>query len=295
MSTRAEYQAIVVGIDGTATALAAARWAAALADRERVPLVLLSVAPAFDHPLTASALAETTLMLSDFRTAAKHKIEAAFAAVHRDQPQVEVHQVVEDGIPARILIEHSVTARMIVVAADLGDRLSTLLLGSTALMVANKATSPVTVWRGATDRPLPDHRPVLVGVDGSPGSSAAVGAAFELASILRVGVLALHAWNDPDLLQWTPVPDAWATLAEQERELLSERVAGWSEKYPDVTVTKVVQKSPPARALLEYAERAQAVLTGSRGHNRLTGLLIGSTSQNLLHHAPCPVVVCREP
>ncbi|WP_330229868.1 universal stress protein [Nocardia sp. NBC_00508] len=291
MSTLADRQSIVVGIDGTATALAAARWAGAVAKRQHAPLVLLGVAPTLDYPLTSST--EINLV-PELRAAAKNKLDEAFETVRADQPEVEIRQLVEDGMPARRLIEHSAVARMIVVAANLGDRLSTLLLGSTALTVANKAACPVTVWRGSVDRPLPDGRPVLVGVDGSLSSTAAVAEAFELAAALEVEVIALHAWNDPDLLQWTPVPDAWETLAQQEEELLSERLAGWSEKYPDVTVTKVIRKNTPAQALLEFAETAQLVLTGSRGHNRLTGLLVGSTSQNLLHHAPNPVVICRE-
>ncbi|MFI5540131.1 universal stress protein [Nocardia sp. NPDC051900] len=293
MSTPADRQSIVVGIDGSPTAVGAARWAGAVADRQRATLVLLGVVPALDYPMTSSALAEVNL-LPELRAAAKKKVEEAFDAVRADQPDIEIHRTVEDGSPARELIKHSAEARMVVVAAKHQDRLSTLLLGSTALTVANKAACPVTVWRGRLDRPQPDERPVLVGVDGSPGSSAALGEAFELASTLGVEVTALHAWNDPDLLQWTPVPDAWDVLAQQEEALLSECLAGWCEKYPDVTVTKVVEKNTPAQALLAHAEKAQLLVTGSRGHNRLTGLVLGSTSQNLLHHAASPVVICRE-
>ncbi|MGK8522961.1 universal stress protein [Nocardia asteroides] len=293
MSTPADRRSIVVGIDGTPAAVGAARWAGAVAGRQRATLVLLGVVPALDYPLTSSALAEVNL-LPELRAAAEQKVREAFDAVRSEQPDLEIRRVVQDGAPARVLIEHSASASMVVVAAKFQDRLSTLLLGSTALTVANKAACPVAVWRGRLDQPQPDQRPVLVGVDGSPGGSAAIAEAFELASALGVGVIALHAWNDPDLLQWTPVPDAWETLAQQEEELLSERMAGWSEKYPDVRVTEVVRKATAAQALLEHAEQAQLLLTGSRGHNRLTGLLLGSTSQNLLHHAQSPVIICRE-
>ncbi|MEU6829716.1 universal stress protein [Nocardia beijingensis] len=293
MSTPGERRSIIVGIDGSPTAVGAARWAGAIANRQHATLVLLSVVPASDYHLTAYSRAEVNL-LPELRAVARQKVEQACAAVRDEQPELEIHQVVEDGKPARELIAHSAQARMVVVAAKSRDRLATLLLGSTALTVAKKAACPVTVWRGRLDRPQPDARPVLVGVDGSPGGSAAVGEAFELASELGVEVTALHAWNDPDLLQWTPVPDTWSALAQQEEQLLSERLAGWCEKYPDVTVTKVVEKATPAQALLEHAEKAQLVVTGSRGQNRLTGLLLGSTSQNLLHHASSPVVICRE-
>ncbi|MEU2102385.1 universal stress protein [Nocardia sp. NPDC019255] len=293
MSTPADRRSIIVGIDGSPTAVGAARWAGAIASRQHAAVVLLSVVPAPDYQLTSYSRAEADLLLPELRAVAKQKVEQACAAVRAEQPELEIRQVVEDGKPARELIAHSGDARMVVVAAKSRDRLSTLLLGSTALTVAKKAACPVTVWRGRLDQPRPDTRPVLVGVDGSPGGSAAVGEAFELASALGVEVTALHAWNDPDLLQWTPVPDTWSALAQQEEQLLSERLAGWCEKYPDVTVTKVVEKATPAQALLEHAEKAQLVVTGSRGQNRLTGLLLGSTSQNLLHHAASPVVICR--
>ncbi|NKY29863.1 universal stress protein [Nocardia gamkensis] len=293
MRTPVDRHSIVVGIDGSPAAVGAARWAGAIANRQHAPLVLLGVVPALDFPLTTSVLAEVDL-LPELRAAAKNKVREAFEAVRAEQPELEIRQIVEEGTPARELIEHSAGARMVVVAAKAQDRLSTLLLGSTALTVANKANCPVTVWRGRLDQPLPDERPVLVGVDGSPGGAAAIGEAYELASALGVEVVALHAWNDPDLLQWTPVPDTWIALAQQEKELLSERLAGWSDKFPDVAITQVVEKATPAQALLEHAEKAQLVLTGSRGHNRLTGLLLGSTSQNLLHNAASPVVICRE-
>lgn len=292
MTTHVDNQSIVVGIDGSSAALAAARWAGAVAARQHAPLVLVSVVPAADVRLTAAAIAESDL-LPALRAAAKRRVAEVVAAVRHDQPELRITESVVDGTPARELIAASGSARLVVVGASADDRFATLLLGSTALLVANKAACPVVVWRGHRDRPLPDQRPVLVGVDGSPDSEAAVGQAFEVASLLGAGVIALHSWNDPDLLRWNPPADAWEILAQQEQELLSERLAGWCEKYPDVVVTQVLQKGPTAQALLEHAADAQLIVTGSHGHNRLTGLLLGSTSQNLLHHAPCPALICR--
>ncbi|MEU0506152.1 universal stress protein [Nocardia sp. NPDC005998] len=293
MTTLANHQSIVVGIDGTVGALGAARWAAELATHQRVPLVLLSVVPALDYRLTASARAESDL-LPQLRTAAERKIEEAAAAVRHDQPELDIRRLVEYGVPARKLIEISASAQLIVMGST-ASRLGTLLLGSTALSVSNNAQCPVAVWRHDGDHPRPDRRPLLVGIDGSPDSESAIGHSFELAAALGVGIIAVHAWTEPDLLEWTAVPDTWPMLAAQERELLAERLAGWSEKFPQVEVTRVVQKGATAAVLLEHAADAQLVLTGSHGHNRLVGMLAGSTSQNLLHHAPCPVMICRSP
>ncbi|MFF0527258.1 universal stress protein [Nocardia amikacinitolerans] len=292
MTRFANQQSIVVGVDGSRSALAAARWAGAVAAREGVRLVVLSIVPTIDYRITAAIVADADI-LPTLRFVAKKHVAAAVDAVRADHPDLEITQTIVEGVPGDELVEASETALLLVVAATADDRITTLLLGSTALRVANKAHCPVVVWRGDVDDPLPDERPVLVGVDGSPGSDAAVGRAFEMAALLGVRVVALHAWNDPDLLQWTPVPDAWEVLAQQERKLLSERLAGWSSQFPDLQVEKLVLQSPATRALLEHGADAQLIVTGSQGRNRLTGLLLGSTSQNLLHHAPCPVLVAR--
>ncbi|WP_288049883.1 universal stress protein [Nocardia sp.] len=293
MTSLANHQSIIVGIDGSRAAVAAARWAGAIAARLKSPLVLVGVVPAPDHRLTAATRAEAEL-LPRLRAAAQDKVHRAALAVGEDQDQLDIRELVVEGAPARELVTAGASARLLVVAASANDRFSTLLLGSTALRVANQATCPVAVWRGDRAHPLPGRTPILVGVDGSPGSDAAIGQSFELAAHLGVDVVALHTWTEPDLLEWTQVADSWELLAQQEEQLLSERLSGWTDKYPDVAVTRVVQKSPSAQALLEHASDAQLVVTGSHGHNRLTGLLVGSTSQNLLHHSPCPVLVCRD-
>lgn len=292
MSTLANQQSVVVGVDGSAPALAAARWAGAIAARRAVRLEVVSVVPTFDYSLTAAQVADADL-LPTLRMLAKKHADAAVTAVRADQPDLEITQANPEGVPADELVAAGEGARLVVVAANTDSRLATLLLGSTALRVANKSACPVAVWRGDFGTPLPDTRPVLVGVDGSPDSNAAIGEAFELAALLGAGVLAVHAWAYQDLSQWSPRPESWDALAEQEHTLLGERLAGWCDKFPDVEVTRLVVRDSPTKALLQQAGEAQAVVTGSHGHNRVTGLLLGSTSQNLLHHAPCPVLVTR--
>ncbi|QIS13359.1 universal stress protein [Nocardia arthritidis] len=229
MTTLANQQSIVVGIDGSTTALAAARWAGVLAARQRVPLVVLGVVPLVDYRIAASAWAELDILPS-LRAAAERNVAAAAAAVRQDQPELEIRPLVVDGDAAHALVQASAAARLLVVAATPGNRLTTLLLGSTALRVANKATCPVAVWRGDIEHPLPDRRPVLVGVDGSPDGEDALAHTFETASLLGVDIVALHAWEDPDLLRWTVLPESWPDLATQEQELLAERLAGWQPR-----------------------------------------------------------------
>lgn len=70
-------------------------------------------------------------------------------------------------------------------------------------------------------------------------------------------------------------------------------MAVWQEKYPDVPVETVVTRGRPVRTLLERGEHAQLIVVGSRGRGGFKGMLLGSTSQALVTHAPCPVAVVR--
>jgi nucleotide-binding universal stress UspA family protein len=180
----------------------------------------------------------------------------------------------------------------------LGDRglggFTGLLIGSVAVAVTAHAACPVVVVRGPeSDLTAPLPEPVVVGVDGSSTSEAALAFAFEEASLRRVPLVAVHVWRDL-LLDATLAPLLdWDAIESDERQVLAERLAGWSEKYPDVAVRRLVAYDRPARALVGESGRAQLVVVGSRGRGGLHGMLLGSVSQALLHHAHCPVAVVR--
>jgi nucleotide-binding universal stress UspA family protein len=78
-----------------------------------------------------------------------------------------------------------------------------------------------------------------------------------------------------------------------EARVLAEALAGWADKYPDVVVRQRLVRRGPRRALIDASRRAQLVVVGTRGRGGFAGLLLGSVSQALLHHAAGPVVVVR--
>ena len=205
---------------------------------------------------------------------------------------LDVEQQLIVGFPIPVLTAESERAQLVVI----GDRglggVTGLLLGSVATALAAHAESPVVVVRGDDEDPDPSA-PIVVGVDGSPVSEAALAFAFDAAAARGVPLVAVHTWWDVSVdPAMAPLLD-WDAIERDERRLLAERLAGWGEKYPDVRVQRVVLRDRPAHALVEQSRGAQLVVVGSRGRGGFTGLLLGSVSHAVLQRAQCPVAVVR--
>ncbi len=184
---------------------------------------------------------------------------------------------------------HSAAAAQLVVVGDRGrGGVGGLLLGSVAATLAAHGACPVVVVRGIE----PPEGPVVVGIDGSPLSEPALAAAFEAAAARAVPLVAVYAWRDL-LLDPGLASHDWAVVEQQGRAELAERLAGWSGKYPDVPVRRVVVRDGPARALVEQSVTAQLLVVGSHGRGGVGALLLGSVSHAVLHRSHCPVMIVR--
>lgn len=280
---------IVVGLDESDAARAAARWAAAEAAQRRAGLHLVSALPSTGHISGVAEIAPGVAALTELQ----RMVQAELTAAH---PGLRVTGTVVREDPVRLLLRAAERALMLVVATRSSGRLSHVALGSVAFGVTARAHVPVVVLRPGAE-PADPSGPVVVGVDGSPTGDKALAFAFAAASARGSTLLAVHAWDvekafDPVVSgvgEWSSVRD----LEDIERVVLAERLAGWRERYPDVPVECLVLTERPTDALERLSKQARLVVVGSRGHNRLAGMVLGSTSQHLIVHAGSPVVVVR--
>jgi nucleotide-binding universal stress UspA family protein len=190
------------------------------------------------------------------------------------------------------LIEVSEEAEMVVVGSTGRGAVGRVLLGSVSSGVVRGASCPVAIIRDEDpSMPYPLQAPVVVGIDGSPASELAMAIAFDEASRRGVGLRALHAWSDIGLFE-LPESD-WPAVGLKAKLSLAECLAGWQERYPDVTVHRIVVCDRPARLLIEQSESAQLLVVGSHGRGGLSGALLGSVSNAVVHAVRTPVIVAR--
>ena len=270
---------LVVGVDGSAGALTAVRWAARVARERNFGIRLVRALPGLPAPYPRADPGYEQLL-----EAASAQSRAILAEARDAVPDVRVRTVLRPEQPADALVAESGDAAMLVLGTPGLRPLGRILLGSVTVALAAHAHCPVVLVRphAGEDEP-PAEGPVVVGVDGSPASEEAIAFAFEEASWRGARLLAVHCFSDG----W------WGEGEQYGRELLAQRLAGWPEKYPDVVVDREVVAGRPAERLLDFADRAQLLVAGSRGRGGLGGLALGSTSQALMSYALCPVVVAR--
>ncbi len=145
-----------------------------------------------------------------------------------------------------------------------------------------------------TAQPADDTARIVVGVDGSDSSKAALEWAVRQAALTGATVDAVAAWQIPSSYGWVLVEDA-PDLEQLAASMLDEAIAAAKDPVPDVVIRPVVVQENAARALLDAAKGADLLVVGSRGHGGFTEALLGSVGQYCVHHAECPVVIVRGP
>ncbi|MGW3470805.1 universal stress protein [Saccharopolyspora sp. NPDC000995] len=266
-------KSIVVGVDGSQDSVRAAVWAVTEADLRSAPLRLVIVN---DDPARADYAAKA--------------VQKAAAACRARVPHVDVDTEIVWGHPVEQLLRHSAKAQLVVLGARGHGGFTDALLGCVSSAVATHGECPVIVVRKGVPTTV---GPVVVGVDGSECSLAALRFAFEEAAGRGADLVAMQVWHEEGLLAvpLTPV-DRERVQREIERSL-TELMATLRAEFPKVRTREVAQHGHPVAALTDAGRDAQLLVVGHRGGGGFDGLFLGSVAAGVLHHAPCPVAVIR--
>jgi nucleotide-binding universal stress UspA family protein len=298
MSTAGEQaevtRPVVVGVDGSAESRRAVSWAADTARRVGSPLLLVhawvwplyhvDLGPVPGAPAGSGLQAQAEQILAD-------AVGAVRAAETAGGGGLVVATRLVTGAAAPQLVGLSHDARLLVVGSRGLGGFTGLLLGSVGVATTARAACPVVVVRGEET----PGGPVVVGVDGSPASLVALAAAWDEAAARDAVLRVVHAWALPGLGSVTgrkyadlvrgAVDDAHALLDQAEAQVAAGR--------PAVKTERVLGDRGAAAELVDASQGAQLLAVGTHGDGALRGLLLGSTTQAVLRHAHCPVLVAR--
>lgn len=287
MTTPMTTLPILVAYDGSPDAQLALRWAAEESLRTRAPtrvLVVNEVPPPTWGTAAGMAVVTRGFVLDPSVLLDGAKQVMTDAGVGTSTIDQRSGHVVGE------LLRAAASASSVVIGSSGHGRVGEVLIGSVSQHVARHATCPVVVVReprdGAADR-------IVVGIDGSQRSAAALDYACRRAEATGETVVAIHGWHVR-----TPSTDVWSheprSVATEERELLlAESIAGVCADHPDVRLEQEVVPVAPEDCLVDASASASLVVVGSRGLGFFSGMLLGSVSQAVLHRATCPVAVVR--
>lgn len=284
---------IVVGYDRSQTSREALDWAVAEAVREQASL---RIAEVFELIIETQPAEGKVVPLDALRVNRERGLEVVAEGIRLRHPGLAVGAVLLQDTPSPALIAESEKARMVVLGSRGMGGWDGMLIGSVGVQVAGHAHCPVVVVPPGVRPRAHDKPTVVVGVDGSKLSEQAIDFAFRHADAHGYRLLAVHAWHSPAGTYeggHGPLMFDRAEIEAAAELLVAKSVAGAMADHPDVEVETRLINGKPARALLSSAESADLVVVGSRGRGGFTGLLLGSVSQGVLHHAHCPVAIVR--
>jgi nucleotide-binding universal stress UspA family protein len=259
----------------------------------RLPLRVVNVLdpPVMARPLDID-LADR--ILTYCREHARQIVDDGAARARSLVPDVEVTPTVVTGQVVPALLTETANARLVVLGSGRRFDATRVRLGSVAAHVSAHATCPVIVARSPVTGELATAvgpGGIVVGVDGSAISEAAIAFAFEEASWRGLGLTVIHAWQTARMPVTFDVAEATREAAEER--VLAEALAGWSEKYPDVQLMSRLVRDHPARALMEESMGAVLLVLGSHGRGRFAEMVLGSVSQVVLRHASTSIAIVR--
>ena len=266
---------VVVGVDGSETALRAVSWASREARRRGAPLRIVHAAPYADGDATCERQAGSILTV-------------AHTVAGRAAPGLPVVTERLSGPMPRSLADAGAGAQLLVVGMTGGSRLDDVLLHAAALKVCELAPCPVAVVRCRHGLVPADGGPVVLGLEDLVAGALAVTVAFADAQRHASHLVVLHAGGATK----SSHPRYHPGGAAFEHALL-EGLGPWRSRHPSVPVDLKLMSGAAAACLLEASARARLVVLGTRARKTPGRLVVGSTSRTVLRGSYCPVLLVR--
>lgn len=291
---------VVVGIDGSDQSYGALTWAVAEAKRRKVPVRLVT---AYSLPVFTGTGFDSGYSVIDDKALEDGVTQILDEARRRvEDDDVELRATVETGDASGILLELSKRAELIVVGSRSARGFLGRLLGTVSTALPAKSHCPVVVvplnWakRHAEDATIlqPSHG-VAVGSDGSDQARIAILKAAEQAERMGVGLKLVNALAPfTGAVNWVPAAVDFEAMYREVEELQNQAKDWISGFFPKLDVTAELIDGSPVRVLIEAGEEADMIVVGTRGRGGLTGMILGSTSQGVLHSSDNPVMIVPE-
>jgi nucleotide-binding universal stress UspA family protein len=289
---------IVVGVDGSEHAARAVQWAVEQAGFENRPLVVVNAAG--EGEVVGAAWADVAQRYpygpSDVLRGSRAIVDDAMELARSMEPDLTVVPLPVVGDPRQVLVDLSAHAHLVVIGSRGRGTFRSMLLGSVGASVSKHARCPVVVCRPVSPGPLTHG--VAVGADGTPESLAVIQFAFQQASFRHLPLTVVHCFWDvaaaaddvEELPRGETSPESQADL----RLLMSESIAGLSEKYPDVDVTLRLTHGLVDEGLAAITEGAFLVVVGRHPRHGLSRVLSVALATAVVERAHCPVAVVPE-
>lgn len=290
--------AVIACVDGTERDGPVLAWAAEGADRRGHPLHILNARESLSSmglPGDPSfAPSRVTLEQLDAVDGSDEIVTSAAHRAREVHPGLGVTTSRPWGTAVQSILAAAEHATVVVVGGGRKSAMARLFLGSTALSVTAHAACPVVVI-GPDGVPDPPRRRIVVGVDGSQDSDAALDFALDASLSREAELVLLMAWNVEVVdgyVVTTPGTDAWNDVERRCREAVEQQLGRRrQDRHRDLPVSVEVVHGGRVESLCDRSASADLVVVGSRGRGGFTGMLLGSVTQEVLHAATCPVGV----
>ncbi len=288
---------IIVGIDDSEQSYGALRWAIREAEIRKLPVRMVV---AYSLPVFSGTGFDAGYSMVDEQAVTDGVVEILDRAHARvGQTSVELRATVETGDATAVLLELSKTAELMVIGSRSHGGFLGRLLGTVSTSLPAHSHCPtIAVPQSYAERVeaepqlLDDLRSVVVGSDGSDEARLAMLQAADEANRRGAKLTLVNALTPyTGALNWVPAAVDFEALYQEIADL-QRKAAQWLRGFfPELEIEFKLIDGSPAKVLLEAGKESDLLVVGTRGRGGIAGMLLGSTSQAILHNTEVPVMI----